>query len=159
MVCDTYRDDSLKEQTRLGTGLGVRRRVSVDVSIPKDCKSFLRSNENKVELFHSLTQAAAKLNVDSRNELVITNSESVVCSSNREMSLLSPCTHEEANTGTMLYVCDVFQTGKRKIPIRTVDIDLVVLSSKRHKIIVGSVWKRKPFPIHTSPCNKCCSWP
>ena len=53
----------------------------------------------------------------------------MLTSSNRsEMSNLSPCTHEEADTRLMIHALDASLRGHRRIKIRTNDTDVIVLS-------------------------------
>lgn len=51
-----------------------------------------------------------------------------MCSPVREdISYLSPCTHEEADTRLLLHATDAGRNGYQKVMIRTVDTDVVVL--------------------------------
>ena len=61
IVRDMYKDDSFKAGTREKRGKGIRRRVLPSTAIPNDWYSFLRVDENKVELFHFLSEQAASL--------------------------------------------------------------------------------------------------
>ena len=54
IVWDEYRPDSLKAETRVKRGKGVRRRVEASTPIPGNWQEFLRTDENKVELFSFL---------------------------------------------------------------------------------------------------------
>ena len=45
-----------------------------------------------------------------------------------ELTSLAPCSHEEADTRMLLRVADAVQKGMRKVAIRTVDTDVVVLA-------------------------------
>ena len=51
----------------------------------------------------------------------------VLCSIPRNLDGLSPCTHEEADTRLLLHAADCAQHGHKKIMLRTVDTDVVVL--------------------------------
>ena len=41
---------------------------------------------------------------------------------------LAPCSQEEADTRKFLHVADAIQSGFRKVPVRTVDTDVLVLA-------------------------------
>ena len=41
---------------------------------------------------------------------------------------MMPCTHEEADTRLLLHVADVVNRGSRKVCVRTVDTDVLVLA-------------------------------
>ena len=47
---------------------------------------------------------------------------------NEETTSLAPCNHEEADTHMMLHAAAAMKCGHRKIAIRTVDTDVVVLA-------------------------------
>jgi hypothetical protein len=54
---------------------------------------------------------------------------------------MEDCTHEEADTRIMLHVYIASQCGYRKVMIRTVDADVVVLAvSKMQDIDVDELW-------------------
>ena len=55
--------------------------------------------------------------------------EQVICNPPRvDVSNLAPCSHEEADTRMLLHAADAVSQGFRKIVLRTVDTDVVVLS-------------------------------
>ena len=55
LVWDSYRADSLKSSTREKRGKGVLWRVVGSATIPGNWQSFLRVDDNKVELFRFLS--------------------------------------------------------------------------------------------------------
>ena len=143
IVWDIYKDDSLKAGTREKRGEGTRRRVLPSTAIPNDWHSFLRVDENKVELFHFLSEQAALLQVAEGKEVYTTLEEKVLHSgSNRQdLSRLEPCIHEEADTRIMLHAKDSAVSGNERIIIRTIDTDIVVLSiSIFHVVPVYKLW-------------------
>ena len=59
-----------------------------------------------------------------------------VCNQPRDLSRLSSCKHENADTRIILNMEDAVKEGYTKVTIRTVDTDVVVLavaSAQRHK--------------------------
>ena len=56
LVWDRYFDNSLKGRTRSVRGVGVRTKVTENGSIPHNWTSFLRCNQNKIELFYFLSR-------------------------------------------------------------------------------------------------------
>jgi len=60
LVWDQYLDNSLKAQTRMKRGKGVRRRVAAHVCQPGNWQEFLRIDENKKELFTFLVGYVAQ---------------------------------------------------------------------------------------------------
>ena len=143
IVWDLYEDDSFKAGTRENRGKGIRRRVLPSTAIPNDWYSFLRVDENKVKLFHFLSEQAASLQVAEGKDVYTTLEEKVLHSgSNRQdLSRLEPCIHEEADTRTMLRVKDSAVSGKERVIIRTIDTDTVLFSiSIFHVIPVNEVW-------------------
>lgn len=58
-----------------------------------------------------------------------THGERVLSSTERaDMSVLAPCSHEEANSRIMIHVYDASLRGCRRIKIRSNDTDVVVLA-------------------------------
>lgn len=142
IVWDVYKEDSLKAGTREKRGKGTRRRVLPATAIPGDWSSFLRVDENKVELFHLLSQEIGSLEVENR-EIYTTIEKNVLhCGSNRnDLSSLEPCIHEEADTRIMVHVKDAAVCGHQKVMIRTIDTDVVVLAiSIFHIVPLIELW-------------------
>ena len=129
IIWDRYLPDSLKGTTRQKRGRGVRRRVSPNTTIPKNWKDFLRADENKTELFSFLSQQVAILSPKDGKEIYATCGRNVLCSPAQcDLSNLTPCSHEEADTRLLLHVSDAVQKGAKKVMIRTVDTDVLVIA-------------------------------
>lgn len=65
----------------------------------------------------------------------------MLCNQSRDLSRLSPCTHEEADTRIILHLEDAVKEGKTKVSIRTVDTDVVVLAvSSAKRLSNTEVW-------------------
>lgn len=75
-------------------------------------------------------------------EIVTTHGDAVLSTANRrEMLVLSPCTHEEADTRLMVHALDACLSGHRRIKIRTNDTDVVVLAiSVANTISAEELW-------------------
>ena len=127
VVFDVYRPDSLKLMTREKRGKGVRRHVSGSSNIPNNWHDFLRVDDNKTELFKYLAESMTGTEIQGK-QLIATICESVTSMPHRESVILSPCTHEEADTRMLLHCLDAAQQGHQRIAIRTVDTDVVVLA-------------------------------
>ena len=133
IVWDEYRPDSLKAETRVKRGKGVRRRVEASTPIPGNWQEFLRTDENKVELFSFLAKRVPC--IETEKQVLSTIQSDVVCTQSKNVSRLTPCTHEEADTRIILHLEDAVTEGFNKISIRTVDTDVVVLAvaaAQRH---------------------------
>lgn len=129
IVWDMYIENSLKSSTRQKRGKGKRRRVVPSAAIPKNWQDFLREDANKTELFAYLSQCCNGWNTDPNKELVATYGESVLVLPAREdVSSLSPCSHEEADTRIFVHAVDAAVHGHMNILIRTVDTDVLVLA-------------------------------
>ena len=61
-------------------------------------------------------------------QVITTYGQDVRCTSPGETASLSPCTHEEADTRMFLHAADAVQQGDRKILLRTVDTDVLLLA-------------------------------
>ena len=126
---DVYIPDSLKGSTRQKRGKGIRRRVAPSTQIPKNWKDFLRVDENKTELFNFLSQQAIHLPIDEGKVIYATDGRNVLTTmANAVLTNLSPCLHEEADTHLLLHAADAVKKGHRKLCVRTVDTDVVVIA-------------------------------
>ncbi len=123
-------------------GKGIRRRVSATTLLPQKWDDFLRVAENKTELFKFLSGQVKNYPVHDGKVLFATNEEDAVSTMvNADMSNLAPCSQEEADTRLLLHVLDAVQKGSRKLMVRTVDTDVVVLGiSKFHQISPDELW-------------------
>ena len=127
VIWDRYIEHSLKVQTRSKRRAGIRRRVEPDVKLPGNWADFLRVESNKSELFHYLAEETFYLNPEGK-VLLSTQDTLVKSTSTGISSLISPCTHEEADTRLLLHASDCASNGHGKLMVRTVDTDVVVLS-------------------------------
>ena len=97
-------DDSLKTTARSKRGKGVRRRVVSTAAIPGNWHSFLRVDENRMEIFGFITQIGLKWFDEQDKQLVITDGEGVHSKPPLEdLTLLSPCNHEKAGSHMLLH--------------------------------------------------------
>lgn len=61
--------------------------------------------------------------------VIITHGEKVLSSAPCDLAGLMDCTHEEADTSMFMHASDGAQHGMEKILLRTVDMDVVVIST------------------------------
>ncbi len=129
LVWDRYNTDSLKGTARAKRGKGVRRRVVGDGTIPGNWASFLRVDANKTELFSFLSGVLHDSFQLGDKELVITEGDDVLSKPPlQDTAALAPCNQEEADSRMMLHAAHAAYNGHKKILIRTVDTDVVVLA-------------------------------
>ena len=127
VVWDVYLEDSLKSTARERRGAGGRRRVTSSSRRPKNWKSFLQVSANKTELFLFLAKELQAFEIEGK-EVHTTYGEFVLSSPPTEMM---ECSHKEAETRIVLHAYHPSQCGYRKILIRTVDADVLVLAVSR----------------------------
>ena len=141
VLWDVYLANSLKAATRSKRGKGIRRRVRPDTKVPGNWAAFLREDGNKEELFEYLSEQLATVALE-HGLVVSTKGENVVCNLARaDLSNLSPCKHEEADTRLLLHAADAAKSGFQKIMIRTVDTDVVVIAiSAFQDLEVTELW-------------------
>ena len=126
VVFDEYRDASLKAATRMKRGAGARIRAEGRRKLPGNWHQFLLEDGNKTELFNLLSD-----NVTTETfpgVVVMTRGKELRCSEVINEQDLSPCTHEEADTRMLLHAADGAKQGCKRILVRTVDTDVVVLA-------------------------------
>ena len=63
IVWDTYKDNSIKDSTRVKRGKGQRRKVTGEIKIPPNWEAFLQDNTKKKEFFALQTNSVAGLQV------------------------------------------------------------------------------------------------
>ena len=129
LVWDTYRADSLKGSTRAKRGQGVRRRVVAAAAIPGNWQNLLRVDSNKTELCRFLSAALMERFDQEDKQLIISDGEAVLSKPLLpNLTSLTPCNHEEADSQMLLHASHTAQHGHHAILIRTVDTDVVVLA-------------------------------
>ena len=70
IVFDTYKKDSLENQTRLKRGKGIKRKVQTNSIAPTNWKGFLRTHENKTTLFKFIATQLLPLETETDTILV-----------------------------------------------------------------------------------------
>ena len=128
IVWDVYLEDSLKSTVREVRGRGIRRRVAPSNTIPGCWQEFLRLADNKTELFDFLAHQVVE-NLSGVKDVYTTCGQNLLCSRfHQDISSLAPSTHEEADTRMLLHAVDSANKGYRRIMLRTVDTDVLVLA-------------------------------
>ena len=126
IVWDLYLPDSLKESTRENRGRGVRRKVSGPTKIPGNWMNFLHDTNNKKELFAYLTSKVSEFSFPPNKVVYIMLGHSVV-SVGPSNNAMPNCNHEEADTRIVVHVRHALEHGLKKIEVRTIDTDVVVI--------------------------------
>lgn len=140
IVWDRYFPESLKESAREKRGKGDRRRVLKTSKIPKSWNKFLLNQDNKTELFGFLT-TYIRDNFQTK-EVYATCGESVICTrENADCTNIQPCNHEEADSRIFIHARDAARKGCKRLLIRTVDTDVVVLAIANFvKLEIDELW-------------------
>ena len=114
---------------RTHSGTTQRQRVFEGAPIPANWGAFLRSIANKDELIRYLSNCVHACKIG-RKVIISINDETIVSTQNDvwDVEYLQPCSHEEADTRILLHVAHCARQGLRKLVIRTVDTDVVVLA-------------------------------
>ena len=137
-----YRAGSLKKAARERRGTGHWPKVTSSTRIPSAWKGFLRVDENKNELFLLLANYVGTMEIPDGKELYSTSGKSVLSYTNRtDLTMLTPCTHEEADKRLLLHVLDASFLDHRIVVIKINDTDVVVLAvSVVSTIPVEELW-------------------
>ena len=125
----------------------------------------MRDDDNKTELFKLLADSMVSSKVFlGRSTVIATKSSEIKSNVSIDASVLSPCNHEEADTGIVLHVLDCIRNGFKEIKIITVDTDVVVIALGLW-IEFGVGKHRRWLPIHTyasllgeSKCTALLFW-
>ena len=69
------------------------------------------------------------VSLQEEKQVITTKGKEILCTLARNNTgNLAPCTHGEADTRMILHAADAVQEGHRKIVLRTVDTDVLVLA-------------------------------
>ena len=128
IIFDVYQTHSLKSVTRERRGKGRPRRVTGGGDLPGNWQNFLRNDTNKTELFGFLVSKLKHADIPTGKQLLLTLDDKVISIPEMDVSPLSPCSHEEADTRVFLHVSHSVQVGFTKVTIHTNDTDVVVLA-------------------------------
>ena len=105
-IWDTYTETSLKSQTRIKRGGTASRRTRVSDKIPiskgAQWQLFLKDGQNKDELFQFISLELQRNTINSQCHLFTTKADIVLSNKPTDLSNLSPCRQEEADT-RMIY--------------------------------------------------------
>ena len=97
--------------------------------LPSKWKDFLCLEENKTELFRFLSHQAIKIPVVDGKSIYATDETNVLCSlADADLDNVVPCSQEEADTRVFFHASDAVNKGYRKLSVRTVDTDIVILA-------------------------------
>ena len=159
-IWDIYTETSLKSQTRIKRGgtASRRTRVSDKIPIPKGAQwqLFLKDSQNKDELFQFISLELQRLTVNSQYHLLTTKADIVLSNKPTDLSDLSPCQQQEADTRMLLHLRHAADQGHTTAYLRTVDSDVVVLATHFfHDLGLSELWigfgsgkTYKDIPIH-----------
>ncbi|CAH3046145.1 unnamed protein product, partial [Porites lobata] len=87
---------------------GARRRVLPSM-VPRNWQEFFRLDDTKRELFLSLSEQVMKMAIEGK-QIIVTKGEEVLCfPPETRRNELSPRSHEEADTRTMVHIADAVQ--------------------------------------------------
>ena len=99
------------------------------VKLSGNWHEFLRIDENKTEVFSVLSeQIVDNLTADISKTVVMTKDTSVLCNKNVDLSPLTDCNLEEADTRIAWHIADVAQTmADHSFTVRSSDKDVLII--------------------------------
>ena len=130
-VFDTYKSDSIKEQTRENRGKSIRISVRKETPICRQFQDFMRHDANKTELFKMLPESMTHLDTG-KTTIIATSLENAaantvqMCNHINYLSTLQECSHEEVDSCVLLHVFYASNKGLQKVLIVTFDTDVVI---------------------------------
>ena len=130
VVCDRYFENSLKEQTRSGRGVGSKIVFNGDTPFPENFRDdFLHHSENKNSLNEYLAEELISMHHISNQQLIVTYKDGILSSGDTVSShrCISNCTSEEADAKAVRHARDAATQGFSSIIVRTIDTDVLVL--------------------------------
>ena len=94
--------------------------------VPRNWQEFFRLDDTKKEQFLFLSEQVMKMAIEGK-QIIVTKGEVLCSPPETRRNELSPCSHEEADTRTMVHIADAVQDGHQSVMIRSTDTDVVVL--------------------------------
>ena len=142
VIFDVYCQSSLKYTCREKRGSGIRTHVAADTRMPSNWQQFLHVAENKQELFSFLADGSIPAGSRSDALVLITQGVNVnILAGQTNLDSIAPCTHEEADTRLLLHCMHASHSGCKRVAIRTVDTDVVVIATYCFdKLQVEELW-------------------
>ena len=117
LIWDQYLPNSLKDTTRQKRGTGIERRVTPTGKIPSNWQDFLKVGRNKTELFNFLTAQLQQIMIPEGKELYVTLGTTVIKCGSSNVSSMTDCNHEEADTRIFVHVAHAAETGHYFCPL------------------------------------------
>jgi len=131
-IWDTYTETSLKSETRGGTASaehGSQTKYLYPRYTQTQWQLFVKDSQNKDELFQFICLELQRNTVNSQYHLLTTKADIILSSKPTDLSDLSPCRQEEADTRMMLHLHHAADHGHTKAYLRTVGSDVVLLAT------------------------------
>ena len=122
-VFDVYLENSLKDSTREKRGSGNRIKVALQTPLPTNWQKCLHEGSNKTQLFN-LVADHLKCISPYTAEVYATKENTFVSNITRDLSSISPCSQDEADTRLLLHA----STCNGVTVIKTVDTDVITIA-------------------------------
>ena len=133
-------------------------KVTAAGKIPINWQEFLKTSENKQELFNFLTEELQRFKIPVGKHIYATSGQSTIFIAGPGSDHGEPvpdCSHEEADTRIFVHLLHAANLGHKSITIRTVDSDVVVLAVSVAAQLGVEIWlafgtgkKFRYFPAH-----------
>ena len=95
--------------------------------LPRNWRNFLRHSTNKTELFDYLAERVVEHHYEKR--VIITRGPRALSNhTHANISEISPCSHEEADTRIFLHIKDAVKGGFKTVMIKANDTDVLVIA-------------------------------
>uniref|UniRef100_H3ADC0 Uncharacterized protein n=1 Tax=Latimeria chalumnae TaxID=7897 RepID=H3ADC0_LATCH len=119
-------------------GKVVRRCVQPNTRLPGN---WSRRQQGETVPLPTIAEQAVTIEYEEQKVVSIHGKVVLYSSARDDVSDLSPCTHEEADTRLLLHVADCGEQGHRRIMLRTVGTDVIVLAVSMHpQLNVSEPW-------------------
>ena len=124
IVFNVYRKPSIKAVMRERPGSGCHVDATPQTCLLTNWSEFLRNDNNKTALYHLVQTRLTSLVDPSLATVVVISLGAALSNQTLDVSELSSCNHEEANTRMFLQV----KHAKSNAVIKTVDTNVVIIS-------------------------------
>ena len=140
-IIDRYLENSIKTQTRGGSGEGMLISVRKDIPSSEDFKTFMRDSHNKAELFFMMAISVNQI----RNvpfSVIATVYEKMLSNCfDIDFEKIMPCNHKKADTRLILHVFDACRKSYKKLTTACSDTDIAVIALYHfYDLDVNELW-------------------
>ena len=140
-IFDRYLENSIKTQTRGGSGEGMLISVRKDIPSCEDFKTFMRDSHNKAELFFMMAASVNQIRNVPTSVIATVYEKMLSNCFDIDFEKIMPCNHKKADTRLILHVFDACRKSYKKLTTACSDTDIAVIALYHfYDLDVNELW-------------------